>query len=115
MTVVLDLRRDLPKVRKQWNKVSTAQLQRVCEYTAPCVVGAMVNPRKRKDLEYADTREGNSSIGVLVREGFVKVPPEQLRYLIRLQEAFDGGKPADLEEALRKAEQKYLPASGDAQ
>lgn len=109
MAVRLDLRRDLPKVRKQWDRVSKAQKTRICDYTAPCVVGAMVSPRKRAELEnaWAVGMDG-TGIDTLIQFGFVVAPGEQRRDIKALQEAFDSGDRARFTRKLRAVEKKYL-------
>jgi hypothetical protein len=108
MAVTLDLRRDLPKVSRQLEKVLDAQKGRVCEYTAPCVIGAMVPKGKRLALEYpADFDEDATDIATLIRLGLVEVPAEQRREIIELQATFDKGTPDQLLRKLARLGRKY--------
>lgn len=111
MAIQLDLRRDLPKVRKQWRAVTKALSTNLCDYTAPCVVGAMVPKNRRQTLEYAT---GDTSIDRLIDKGVVAVPVGQRRDFKRLQKAFDGADLGHFERTLAAVEQKYLAAQVSA-
>lgn len=102
--IELDLRRDLPLVRKQYGKVLAAFRTGSCNYTAPCVVGAMVPQRNRSRLQC----EADSRIGVLIGKGLVCVPQGQRADFTRLQKAFDDGTQERFEAVLQRVEAKYL-------
>lgn len=106
--VSLDLRRDLPKVRRQFKKLLTVLPQKSCKYAAPCVIGAMVPPAKRRLLDEVGAAP---SIGSLINQRFVAVPLEQERDFTRLQDAFDPGDQEGFERELARVEAKYLEAS----
>lgn len=113
--VKLDLARDLPKVRKQYSQVSDALSRCRCDYTAPCVVGAMVPAAKREILENLDLGNGgDTSIGYLIQKGAVAVPAGQRRDFTSLQRAFDRGERDNFERVLKRVENKYLAREGQS-
>ncbi len=103
----LDLSRDLPKVREQFGAVIQAQQTGWCEYSGPCVIGAMVPPHMRSYLDNPIGTE-NATIGGLIRAKLVSVPSDQTQAFRRLQRSFDSGDQKRLERSLRHYERKYL-------
>lgn len=112
MAIELDLRRDLPKVREQFSEVLKAQRYGSCDYTAPCVVGAMIPPDKRAGIQ--DLRlspDGNTAIGFLIGKKVIVVPEGQRRDFTRLQKAFDEADTDKFQRTLAAVEAKYLTVS----
>ena len=108
MAAVINLRRDLPKVLADLDGI----LERVgdCEYQAPCVIGVMMNPRKRKlcdEIEYR-TFARDSKIETLIDLGEVRVPADQRADVIAMQRAFDKPDALELRRLIEEAQRKYL-------
>lgn len=108
--VRIDLRKDLPKARK----VLPALLARIedqkCEYTAPCVVGAMIPPSRRAFLEVGvstGSMRGSTNIGDLIDAGLAVVPVGQKRDLVSLQKAYDSGEEKTFLRTFARVEKKY--------
>jgi hypothetical protein len=110
MAAIIDLRKDLPKVRAQYARVLKALETQACDYTAPCVIGAMVNPKKRRQLQDAENLfdTNDSMVGTLLNKGLLRAPREQHRDLTTLQSSFDSGDRAHFERTLASIEKKYL-------
>lgn len=108
----IDLRRDLPKVRAQLPAVLKAQEAFHCDYTAPCVIGAMVPPGKRKKLQGQENALpwGDTTASNLLKLRLLDAPSDQRRNIVSLQNAFDSGDQKRFLAALDRAERKWLSA-----
>ncbi len=115
MKVSLDLARDLPKVRKQLPAVLANQ-RGFCEYSGPCVVGAMMPKRARPYMDSPDDTFDveDTYIGTLIKHGLVKVPANQKRDFVALQKAFDSKDEERFLRALKRVEGKYLASGTEA-
>ncbi len=107
MAIQLDMRTGLPKARAALPDVLNAQMLLRCDYTAPCVVGAMLTPQERITLEYKMFNEDGYDIGSFIRAGDVQIPKGQKADFVALQEAFDGGDQGKLVRKLEALEVKY--------
>jgi hypothetical protein len=83
---MLDLRTDLPKIRKAFD---AGQLKQKGLYSGPCAVGICLPEPIRKELDFHYCYSG---IWVLEGRGAVEVAEGQLKDWEELQEAFDNGK-----------------------
>ena len=108
--IELDLRRDLPKVRERWRKV--VRQRGKCRYAAPCIVGAMVPPELRADLDMPlDGKIGSPTVGSLITAGKITVPKDHAADLIELQIVYDNEDLESFKEELARVEAKYLGKS----
>lgn len=104
--IEIDLRRDLPKVRENWDALMKALPQRRCMYRAPCVIGAMMPAATRSKVQ--------GTIGDLIDDGSVAVAFGQRRDMTILQKVFDNGNEQNFARSLRRIEAKYLPETSNA-
>lgn len=105
MAVHLDLRRDLPKLQRAMPKL-LLKMGGVCEYSQPCAVGCMVNPRKRAWLDGAPY--DNTQIDTLITRGMVRVPDRAQKIELReLQICFDSRDAAGLQHLVDQLAEKY--------
>jgi phage shock protein A len=105
---VIDLRRDLPKVREQWEAIIAGRGK--CQYASPCIVGAMIAEDARAVLDNADGDPDDSpNISRLAAMGAVTINQRELDELFGLQTAFDAvNVPLEqVEEKLSALEAKY--------
>lgn len=105
--IEIDLRRDLPKVRKQWAKLAALCPERPRRYDAPCAIGSMMPKARRERIEGQAAR-----VRALCDEGSIVIPPDQVADAVWLQDAFDCGSVEIFEERLARVEAKYLARVG---
>jgi hypothetical protein len=102
MTIQIDLRRDLPKVRAR--RATLLKVIGQCHYSAPCAIGVMVSPRKRRRMDAMPW----CAIVSLAIEGCIEMPPEQVDDAGSLQASFDSGLVERFDTELARLEAKYL-------
>jgi hypothetical protein len=90
----------LLKVRKHYKKLLELLPESKCDYTAPCVVGAMLTPKQRANM--------HGTVGSLIRVGDIVVPDGQADDLDELQFAYDKADLLTFERLLGRLEKKYL-------
>ena len=112
MSIEIDLRTDLHKVRAAFN-AGQLQMQQpgydlytsTCFYAGPCAVGVMVAPELRAGL---DGDAGYSrSVRLLLDEGEIVAPADQHDDIINLQHDHDNLHPGDFSLLLARLEEKY--------
>lgn len=101
----IDLTRDLPKVREQWDALMQALPAKKCFYAAPCVIGAMVPVELRAKLDRLADGDGVTEV---LKQGWLAAPAKQRLDISRLQIAFDNGRLVEFESKLAEVEAKYL-------
>jgi hypothetical protein len=65
---------------------------KLCDYAAPCIIGSLVPPARRKWLAEMADPEGcgvQDNIGNLINQGFIILPAEQHEAAREMQNAFD--------------------------
>jgi len=107
MTIHLDLRTDLAKVRANINLKDMGR----CLYASPCAIGAMIDhPADRERLDHVKDQHGAAQVNIvtLISQGEISAPTDQHAELKMLQEYFDSsGEAEEFEQYLTELEQKY--------
>jgi hypothetical protein len=103
--IVIDLTAQLPLVLEA--KSLLQQTIGSCWYSAPCVIGAMMEPNDR--IWLSGQHWDDTAIGELDANEIVEIPEGQFEDIKALQKAFDNGDWHNFERELDRLVVKWLP------
>lgn len=106
MSVAIDLR----ELTDRRLRTALETMGKACLYTAPCIIGTLIERGDRKQLDHADVDE--TSVAELVKAGLLVVPDDQFDAACALQAAYDNRDKAALRE-LAKPWIAAPPPQGD--